>query len=91
VVVIQQRAQAEVEIGGFLAAAGIVVDAMTRLGRTQPLLQTYEAYMHNAFAQLFNAKKLTNAKSVLDQGIAAYPESRMFQQDLELLKKAQRQ
>ena len=47
--------------------------------------------MHNAFAQLFNAKKLTNAKSVLDQGIAAYPESRMFQQDLELLKKAQRQ
>ena len=91
VVVVQQRAQSEAEMGGFLAAAGTVVDAMTRLGRIQPLLQTYEAYMHNAFAQLFNAKKLTNAKAVIDQGIAAYPESRMFQQDLELLKKAQRQ
>jgi hypothetical protein len=91
VVVVQQRAQAEVEMGGFLAAAGIVIDAMTRLGRIQPLLQTYEAYMHNAFAQLYNAKKIANAKAVIDQGIAAYPESRMFQQDLELLKKAQRQ
>jgi hypothetical protein len=91
VVVIQQRAQAEAEMGGYLAAAGVVTDAMSRLGRIQPLLQTYEAYMHNAFAQLFNAKKLANAKAVLDQGIAAYPESRYFQQDLELLKKAQRQ
>ena len=91
VVVVQQRAQAEVEMGGYLAAAGIVNDAMTRLGRIQPLLQTYEAYMHNAFAQLYNAKKIANAKAVIDQGIAAYPESKMFQQDLELLKKAQRQ
>jgi len=91
VVVVQQRAQAEVELGGFVAAAGIVADAMARLGRIQPLLQTYEAYIHNAFAQLYNAKKLTNAKAVLDQGIAAYPDSGRFQQDLELLKKAQRQ
>jgi len=91
VVVVQQRAQSEVEIGGFLAAAAIVTDAMARLGRVQPLLQTYEAYMHNAFAQLFNAHKIANAKTVIDQGIAAYPDSRLFQQDLELLKKAPRQ
>ena len=91
VVVIQQRAQSEVEMGGFLAAAGIVTDAMARMGKIQPLLQTYEAYMHNAFAQLFNARKIANARAVIDQGIAAYPESRMFQQDLELLKKAPRQ
>jgi hypothetical protein len=75
-------------MGGFLAAAGVVMDGMTRLGRVQPLLQTYEAYIHNAFAQLYNARKLLNAKTVLDQGIAAYPESRLFQQDLDLLKKA---
>jgi hypothetical protein len=68
-----------------------VTDGMSRLGRVQPLLQTYEAYMHNAFAQLFNARKIANAKAVVDQGIAAYPESRLFQQDLELLKKAPRQ
>ena len=74
VVVVQQRAQAEVEMGGFLAAAAIVTDAMARLGRVQPLLQTYEAYMHNAFAQLFNAHKIANAKTVTDQGIAAYPD-----------------
>lgn len=91
VVVAQQRAQSEVEIGGFLAAAGVVTDAMTRLGRVPPLLQTYEAYMHNAFAQLFNARKIANAKTVIDQGIAVYPDSRLFQQDLELLKKAPRQ
>ncbi len=91
VVVVQQRAQSEVEIGGFLAAAGIVTEAMARLGRVQPLLQTYEAYMHNAFAQLFNARKIANAKTVIDQGIAAYPDSRLFQQDLELLRKAPRQ
>jgi hypothetical protein len=91
VVVVQQRAQSEVEIGGFLAAAGIVTEAMARLGRVQALLQTYEAYMHNAFAQLFNARKIANARTVIDQGIAAYPDSRLFQQDLELLRKAPRQ
>jgi hypothetical protein len=91
VVVVQQRAQSEVEIGGFLAAAGVVTDGMARLGRVPPLLQTYEAYMHNAFAQLFNARKIANARTVIDQGIAAYPDSRLFQQDLELLRKAPRQ
>jgi hypothetical protein len=91
VVVVQRRAQDEADMGGLLSAAAIVTEAMTRLGRIPPLLQTYEAYMHNAFAQQYNARKLANAKSVVDQGLAAYPDSRMLQQDLDLVKKALKQ
>jgi hypothetical protein len=85
---VQQRAQVEAGNRGFLAAASIVTNGMERLGRLQPLLQTYEAYVHNAFAQLYNQRKWADARSVIDQGLAAYAESRVFQRDLELVRKA---
>jgi hypothetical protein len=91
VAAVQQRAQMEAGAGGFLSAAAIVVDGMERLGRLQPLLQTYEGYMHNAFVQLYNARKWANAKSVIEQGLATYADSRRLQDDMDLVKKAPRQ
>ena len=57
VAVVQRQAQAEGDSGGNIAAAGIVAEGLKRLGRQPALLQTYEAYVHNAFAMLFNARK----------------------------------
>jgi hypothetical protein len=88
VAVVQRLAQAQGDSGGNIAAAGVVADALKRLGRQPALLQTYEAYVHNAFAMLFNAKKVADAKAVVDQGLAVYPDSRMLQQDLDIAKKA---
>ncbi len=90
VAVVQRLAQAEGDNGGSIAAAGVVADALKRLGRQPALLQTYEAYVHNAFAMLFNARKPADAKALVDQGLAVYPDSRMLQQDLDLARKAMR-
>lgn len=87
---VQLRAEAEARNAGYLAAAQIVTDGIRKLGAQPLLLQTYEAYVHNAFALLYNARKLVDARNVLDQGLAAYPESRILEQDRELLKKTQR-
>jgi len=88
VAVVQRLAQVEGDNGGNIAAAGVVADALKRLGRQPALLQTYEAYVHNAFAMLFNARKPAEAKALIDQGLAVYPDSRMLQQDLDLARKA---
>jgi hypothetical protein len=88
VAVVQRLAEAEVDNGGNLAAAGVVADALKRIGRHPALLQTYEAYVHNAFAMLLNARKRADAKAVIDQGLTIYPDSRMLQQDLDLARKA---
>jgi len=88
---VQLRAEVEARNGGYLAAAQIVTDGMKKLGTQPLLLQTYEAYVHNAFAQLYNARKLADARNVLDQGLSAYPDSRILEQDRELLKKTPRQ
>ena len=88
VAVIQRLAQAQGDNGGNIAAAGVVAEALKKLGRQPALLQTYEAYVHNAFATLFNARKAVDAKALIDQGLAVYPDSRMLQQDLDIAKKA---
>jgi hypothetical protein len=90
VALVQRRAQATADVEGLLAASGIIADALKRLGRLPTLLTTYEAYIHNAFAMSYNAHKYADARSVIDQGLGNYPESAMFRQDLELVKKAQR-
>jgi hypothetical protein len=91
VAVVQRLAQAQGDSGGNIAAAGVVADGLKRLGRQPALLQTYEAYVHNAFAMLYNARKAMDAKAVVDQGLAVYPDSRMLQQDLDIAKKALRE
>ncbi len=88
IAVVQRLAQAEADNGGSIAAAGVVADGLKRLGRQPALLQTYEAYVHNAFALLYNARKPVDAKALIDQGLAVYPDSRMLQQDLDLARKA---
>jgi hypothetical protein len=86
--VVQGQAQEEDGSSGNVAAARLVADALKRLGRQPALLQTYEAYVHNAFALLYNARKVVDAKAVIDQGLAVYPDSRMLLQDLDLARKA---
>jgi hypothetical protein len=86
--VVQQRAQAESATAGFAAAAAVAADGVRRLGKLPALLQAYEAYTHNAFAQLYNGRKLAEAKTLIEQGLLFYTESRILNQDLELVKKA---
>ncbi len=89
VALVQRLAQAEgINGGGNLGAAGVVAEGLKRLGRQPALLQTYEMYIHNAFATLYNARKPVDAKSVVDQGLVVYPDSRMLQQDLDIARKA---
>ncbi len=71
-----------------MAAAGVVAEGMRKLGRQPALLQTYEVYVHNAFAFLYNARRPQDAKAVVDQGLAVYPDSRTLLQDLDLARKA---
>ncbi|HVO38279.1 MAG TPA: hypothetical protein VMV03_04545 [Spirochaetia bacterium] len=87
IAVIQSRADQETRGAGFLAAAQIVTDGIRKIGAQPLLLQTYEAYMHDAFAQLYNARKLADARAVIDQGLAAYPESRILGQDRDMLRR----
>ncbi len=91
VALVQLQAEAQARAAGYLAAAQVVTEGIKRLGAQPHLLQTYEAYVHNAFAQLYNARKLADARSVIDQGLAAYPDSRVLEQDRQLLKKTPRQ
>lgn len=88
---VQRRAQIEVGANGYLSAAGIIAESMKKLGRLPPLLQGYEAYVHNAFAQLYNTKKFADARAALDQGLSVYPESKLLLQDLDLIKKTPKQ
>ncbi len=88
--VVQLEARQQGDSGGAMAAAGVVAEGMKRLGRQPALLQAYEVYVHNAFAMLYNARKSLDAKAVVDQGLAVYPDSRMLQEDLDLARKALR-
>jgi hypothetical protein len=88
---VQLRAEDEARNNGYLAAAQVVTDGIRKLGNQPTLLQTYEAYVHNAFAQMYNARKLADARNILEQGLSAYPDSRILEQDRQLLRKAPRQ
>jgi hypothetical protein len=88
---VQMRAQAAANTGDFIAAAGIAAEGMKKLGWLQPLLQSYEVYIHNAATMLFNARKIADARTLIDQGLAVYPDSLMLQQDLDTIKKALKQ
>jgi hypothetical protein len=86
--IVLRRAQAEAGANGSLAAAAVVNDGVRRLGRQPALLQTSQAYMHNAFAVLYNGRKFAEAKALIEQGLALSPDSAMLQQDLDIVKKA---
>jgi hypothetical protein len=86
--VVLRRAQGEAAANGNLAAAAIVTDGIRKLGRQPVLLQTSQAYVHNAFALLYNARKFAEGKALIEQALAASPDSVLLQQDLEVVKKA---
>ncbi len=88
--IVERQAMAEAGVSGSLSAAAVIAEGIRKLGRLPVLLQNFEAYIHNAFAPLYNTRKLTEARGVLDQGLAVYPDSRLIQQDLELLRKTPR-
>jgi hypothetical protein len=88
---VQLKAEDEARSSGYMAAAQVVADGIKKIGTHPLLLQTYEAYVHNAFAQMYNARKLADARSILDQGLSAYPDSRVLEQDRELLRRTPRQ
>jgi hypothetical protein len=90
IAVVERKAVAESGAAGNSSAAAIVADGLKRLGRQPPLLQNYEAYVHNAFAQLYNDHKLADARAIVDQGLLVYPDSRQLQQDLDLIRKQPR-
>lgn len=88
--VVERKAAADSEVNGYASAALIVADGLKKLGRQPPLLQDYETYEHNAFAQLYNSRRFTDARTVVDQGLSVYPDSKLLQQDLDLLRKQPR-
>jgi tetratricopeptide (TPR) repeat protein len=85
---VQKRAEAAQYAGGYSEAVSIVAEGLSRIGRISILLKTYESYVHNRFAALFNTRKFEEARSVLLSGLTVYPESTAFMQDLKLVEKA---
>ena len=79
---VQARAEAAGRSGGFLDAAEIVAAGLLSLGSQPGLLQAYEAYVHNAFARLFNARRFDEAKEVLERGLSVHPASPMLASDM---------
>jgi hypothetical protein len=90
VAIVQRQAVAAAGTQGSMAAAAIIADGLRRLGRESSLLQNYEAYVHNAFVPLFNARKFVEAQDLIGQGLSVYPDSRLLQQDLDLARRQRR-
>ncbi len=88
--IVQLRGEQPVLRGDYQAAADIITAGLARLGAVSELLRALEAYSHNAFAQLYNAKRFAEAKHAVDAALARYPDSRLLRQDLDLAAKALR-
>jgi tetratricopeptide (TPR) repeat protein len=82
VYVVQTRAQTISRTSGDADAAETVAAGMRRLGPEPTLLRTYEAYVHNAFARLYNSHRFDEARVVLQQGLAVYPSSATLARDM---------
>jgi tetratricopeptide (TPR) repeat protein len=81
VYVVQERARAAVRQGGDAAGAETVAAGIAGLGKEPELLRMYEAYVHNAFARLFNARRFDEARAVLARGLEVHPSSAMLARD----------
>ncbi len=91
VFLVQSRAAAAARGGAFREAADQVAAGLKSLGQNTELLRAYEAYVHNAFAALYNARRLEEARQTLEDGLSAYPASRTLGADLETVRKALKQ
>jgi hypothetical protein len=86
----QLRADRSARKAEYAAAAAAIADGISRIGADPQLLAAYEVYTHNAFAQLYNARRFGEAKTLLEAALARYPESRVIRQDLEAASQALR-
>ncbi len=90
-----KRAEAAGKEGAWLEAAGYMEQAIRKVGY-QPQLEralkgyrgNYAIFVHNTFAELFNAKQFDEAGRVVEEGLKIVPESETLRRDLEILRKA---
>ena len=64
------------------AAADVVAAGLKELGPEPELLRSYEAYMHNAFARMYNARRFDDARAILARGLAVHPSSATLARDM---------
>ena len=86
--VVQVRADRSARKADYPAAAAAIAEGIEQLGAAADLLNAYEVYNHNAFAQLYNARRFTEAKTMLEAALARYPASRVIKSDLAAAEKA---
>lgn len=91
VFLVQSRAETAARTTGYREAAEKVAAGLRSLGQQPELLRAYEAYVHNAFAQLYNARRFEEARQTVEDGLSAYPTSRTLGADLQTVQKAQKQ
>jgi tetratricopeptide (TPR) repeat protein len=89
--VVQVRADLSVRKKDYPAAASTIAEGITRLGAVADLLGAFEVYTHNAFAQLYNARRFAEAKTLLEAALSRYPASRVIKSDLDSTLKALKQ
>jgi hypothetical protein len=89
VYLVQTRAEAAAAGGDFSGAAEVVAAGIAALGSQGELLRAYEAYVHNAFARLYNARRFEQARAVLARGLAVHPSSQLLAGDMASLTAAQ--
>ena len=90
VAVVQRLAQAEVDNGGNLAAAGVVADALKRMGGSPRSCRPTRPTCTTRLPCCTTRASTRTQRPSIDQGLAVYPDSRMLQQDLDLARKAMR-
>jgi tetratricopeptide (TPR) repeat protein len=86
--IIQLRADRSARKADYTAAVSVITDGISRMGAEPQLLAAFEVYTHNAFAQLYNARRFDEAKTLLEAALARYPASRVIRQDLDAVAKA---
>jgi tetratricopeptide (TPR) repeat protein len=91
VFLVQSRAEAAARSGDYGTAARTVAEGLRALGAQTELLRAYEAYVHNEFAKLYNARRFVEARQIVETGLSEYPASRTLSADLQTVRKAQEQ
>ena len=79
----------------WLAAAGLMDEAINLVGDHPQLTRAWKGYrdnyaiqVHNEFANIFNSGKYSEAYDLVEAALELVPESRLLQQDLETAGKA---
>jgi len=85
---IHVRADRSARKTDYPAAAATIAEGIAKLGAVGDLLIAYEVYTHNAFAQLYNARRFAEAETLLEAALVRHPTSRVIRADLDSTLKA---